>query len=286
MHCCSIRECPRPRAVLLTCPNAWTQTCIAPDYVLVHSEIKDRFIETMQSTIKTQLGTDVSKSPLYGRIINEGHWNRVCSYLKDVSDAQVLYGGESDRATRYISPTLVDITSADLDKPIMTDEIFGPLLPIVTVKSMDEAIDFVNSRPKPLAAYIFSSDRHTVESVLSNTTSGTACVNDCVFQFLNAHLPFGTCNSPPSTAAHLKLHSIDSNCGVSWHCVDRWGRAIRLRLIPWPRVVPGVQSCQERAQARYMVGLGASVPFAIPATPRQAMGADNVQLPDGDMICY
>lgn len=145
----------------------------------------------MKSTIETQLGTDVSKSPLYGRMINERHWDRVHSYMNDIPKAQVLHGGESDRATCYIPPTLISVTSADLSKPLMTDEIFGPLLPIFAVESMDEAIDFVNSRPKPLAAYIFSSDYHTVQSVLSRTTSGTACVNDCVFQFLNSHLPFG-----------------------------------------------------------------------------------------------
>jgi hypothetical protein len=240
----------------------------------------------MKRTIETQLGTDVSKSPLYGRIINEGHWSRVCSYLENISASQVLHGGESDQTTRYISPTLIGVTSADLDKPLMTDEIFGPLLPILTVQNMDEAINFVNARPKPLAAYIFSSDRHTVESVLSRTTSGTACVNDCVFQFLNAHLPFGMCKNPPSTAVHLQLRDIDNNVGTCWYCTGRRGRAVRLRLIPWPRVFQGVQSCQERAQARHMVRLASSVPFAIPATPRQAMGADNVQLSDGHMILY
>ena len=182
----------------------------------------------MKSTIKTQLGTDVSQSPLYGRIINEGHWNRVCSYLKDVSEAQVLYGGESDRSTRYISPTLVDVNSADLDKPLMTDEIFGPVLPIYTVRSMDEAIDFVNARPKPLAAYVFSSDRHTVEDVLSRTTSGTACVNDCVFQFLNSHLPFGTCSSATLPVAYFELRSqhyycCTIGCTICWRFLSlRW----------------------------------------------------------------
>ena len=147
----------------------------------------------MKRTIEKQFGTDASKSPLYGRMINEGHWNRVCSYMKDVPGSQVLHGGGTDRSTCYISPTLIGVTSADLHKPLMTDEIFGPLLPILEVESMDEAIDFVNARPKPLAAYIFSSDRGTVQNVLSRTTSGTACANDCVFQFLNAHLPFGMC---------------------------------------------------------------------------------------------
>ena len=168
------------------------QTCIAPDYVLVHSRVKEKFIETLKTTLEAQLGTDPSSSPLYGRVINASHWDRICGYIKDIPEGQILHGGESDRSTRYISPTLVEITEGDLDKPIMTDEIFGPILPIYAVDSMEEAISFVNQRPKPLAAYVFSSDRRMVKSVLENTTSGSACVNDCVFQFLNSHLPFGT----------------------------------------------------------------------------------------------
>jgi acyl-CoA reductase-like NAD-dependent aldehyde dehydrogenase len=118
------------------------QTCIAPDYVLVHSAVKERFIECMKATIVAQFGADASASENYGRVINDMHWKRVTGYLE--KGCTVLYGGESDAKTRYVAPTLVDISSDDLaaKAPIMMEEIFGPLLPIVTVSDMDEAIAF------------------------------------------------------------------------------------------------------------------------------------------------
>ena len=166
------------------------QTCIAPDYVLVHANIKDKFLANMASAIDAQFGSDPSKSPNYARVINDQHWERVTGYLKDVT-AQVVHGGSSDRSTRYVAPTLVSLTESDLQKPIMQDEIFGPLLPVLAVESIDAAIDFVNARPKPLAAYVFTSDGGVAQRVVAQTTSGSACVNEAVFQYLNSHLPFG-----------------------------------------------------------------------------------------------
>ena len=175
------------------------QTCIAPDYALVHSSIKDRFVAEMKKTIVEQFGEDPSSCPSYGRIINSMHWDRVSKLLSRKA-GKVLHGGQSDKATRYIAPTMVDMGSVAagngkageaLASGLMTEEIFGPVLPIVTVDSMAEAIAFVNARPKPLAAYVFSSDSSTTRSVVQQTTSGSCCVNDAMFQYLNNNLPFG-----------------------------------------------------------------------------------------------
>ena len=178
------------------------QTCIAPDYVLVHAAIKDRFVAMIKTKIEQQFGADPSQSPCYGRMINEHHWGRVNDLKDGVPKAQLLHGGENDSKTRYIAPTLIDVSKKDLSTPLMNDEIFGPLLPILSVDSMEEAIAFVNARPKPLSAYVFSSDNATINAVLDRTTSGSACVNDCVFQYLNSHLPFGGVGSSGMGAYH------------------------------------------------------------------------------------
>lgn len=164
------------------------QTCIAPDYVLAEASIRDRLVDKMVGVLDEFLGADPKASPDYGRIINERHFARLKGLL-DSSGGTVVAGGETDEATKYIAPTI--IVDPDLDAPIMNEEIFGPLLPVLSVGSVDEAIDFVNDRPKPLALYIFSGSGDTSEQILQSTSSGGACVNHTILHMTSPVMPFG-----------------------------------------------------------------------------------------------
>ncbi len=162
------------------------QTCIAPDYALVERSVMPAFIEGLKRYIIAFYGEDPRRSPDYGRIINDRHLSRLSGYL---SDGRVVHGGQVDPAGRYLAPTLIE--AAPLDSAVMREEIFGPILPIVPVDDIDEAIRFVNARPKPLALYVFSRSRAQQERVLGGTQSGGACVNDTLVQISSPHLPFG-----------------------------------------------------------------------------------------------
>eukprot|EP01052_Picozoa_sp_SAG31_P003575 SAG31_NODE_139_length_22847_cov_8.142474_8_plen_248_part_00 len=164
------------------------QTCIAPDYIMAHVDIVDRLVAALTAEIATQFGEHPELSTEYARIINKGHFERIQAYLED---GKVLAGGRADASENYIAPTLMLVQDSDKQKAILEEEIFGPVLPILAVPSMRDAIAYINMRPKPLAAYVFSTKQSTIDAVLGETTSGSACVNDCMYQFLNPNLPFG-----------------------------------------------------------------------------------------------
>jgi len=169
---------------------AWTkllnsgQTCVAPDYVLADGTIRDELV--------TKLGAAIadfrSDEPLGMRIVNQRQFDRLTSYLADTS-GMVALGGGSDAATLRIEPTVV--VDPDPAEALMTNEIFGPILPVISVGSVDDAIDFVNTRPKPLAAYLFTKTRAIREKVINRVPSGGMLVNHLVFQVSTAKLPFG-----------------------------------------------------------------------------------------------
>ena len=167
----------------------WTnagQTCTAPDYVLVHSEVEQELVEKLQETLKEFYGEDPKSSDSYGRIVGERHVDRLASALQD--DVEVITGGQIDRAQRYVAPTIV---RAKPTAKVMEDEIFGPILPIIPVAGEQEAIDFINEREKPLALYVFTSDDTVARKVLGETSSGGACVNATLWHVANPNLPFG-----------------------------------------------------------------------------------------------
>nr|QYV43141.1 FALDH1 [Colaphellus bowringi] len=167
------------------CVNAG-QTCIAPDYLLCSKEIQGEFVNASRKVLKEFFGNDPKSSPDYGRILSERHVQRLSGLLKG---ANVALGGEIDVATKYISPTiLLDVKPTD---PVMQEEIFGPILPIITVENAFDAINFINSREKPLALYIFSNYKRDVEQILSNTSAGGVTVNDTVMHLTVHSLPFG-----------------------------------------------------------------------------------------------
>lgn len=162
------------------------QSCVAVDYLLVDRRVKQELLSRVIACIEAFYGEDPSRSPDLARIVSEQHFDRLLALL---GQGEVLIGGGSDRASRYIAPTIIDGITGN--EPIMEDEIFGPLLPVITYDDLSEAIDFVNARPKPLALYFFSRDRARQEKVLRETSSGGGCINDTVIQETVTRLPFG-----------------------------------------------------------------------------------------------
>lgn len=176
------------------------QTCIAPDYVLIHRKIKNTFIEKMISTVHTFYGEDLMMSPDYARIINERHFNRLLRLMKS---GRILYGGKFLIKDLYIAPTIIDEVSPD--DPVMQEEIFGPLFPLIEYDNIDEAIAFVNQRPRPLALYCFSENRKIQDKVLRQTSSGGGCINDTVSHIGSQELPFGGVGESGMGAYHGKF---------------------------------------------------------------------------------
>lgn len=164
------------------------QSCVAPDYVLCTAETRDALLPFIKETLESFYGSDPQQSPDLGRIVTDRHWDRLLELLKK-SEGKIVIGGESDKKTKYIAPTVVvDVMESDA---LMQEEIFGPILPILTIKSLDEAIYFVNEREKPLALYAFSDESQVVNTVLERTCSGGFCSNDGIVHMSLPGLPFG-----------------------------------------------------------------------------------------------
>jgi len=162
------------------------QTCVAPDYVLAHSGIHDALLDRFKTTLREFYGEDPRKSPDYGRIINVRHHQRL---MKLMQSGEIVAGGEADEAERYIAPTILKGVAPDA--PVMADEIFGPILPVLSVPSVDAAIEMVNRREKPLALYVFASDDDVQQRVIDRTSSGGATINHAWMHLAVAGLPFG-----------------------------------------------------------------------------------------------
>lgn len=162
------------------------QTCVAPDYVFVHKDRKDELISLVKKNITQFFGEDIINSDDYGRIIDEAAFDRLVSYIdKD----KVVFGGNYVREKKFIEPTIMD--NITFDDPVMQSEIFGPIMPIITYENLDEVIQIINSRPKPLALYLFSKDKGNINKVLKNTSSGGMCVNETIMHVASSYLPFG-----------------------------------------------------------------------------------------------
>ena len=178
------------------------QTCIAPDYMFLKGSLKPQFIQLFKKTITDFYGTDISSSKSYSRVVNAKHFERLTGYLQDARqrEIEIAFGGASDPATNFIEPTILfDPTD---ESEIMKNEIFGPLLPILTYEHIDEVISKINSNEKPLALYIFSNNKKTIQKIIQETRSGGVCVNHNLLQYLNHHLPFGGSNNSGIGKAH------------------------------------------------------------------------------------
>ncbi|MDZ7716680.1 MAG: aldehyde dehydrogenase [Balneolaceae bacterium] len=162
------------------------QTCVASDYVYVHESVKESFLKTLKEEITKFYGSDPKKSPDYARIINEDHFNRLKQFL---NNGNMYMGGPNNEEELYIAPTI--LTDITWDDPIMQEEIFGPILPILSFGNMDEVIDTLQDKPKPLALYIFSEDAKNQQKIISSLSFGGGCINDTVAHLGNHNLPFG-----------------------------------------------------------------------------------------------
>ena len=165
------------------------QTCVAPDYVLVDERAEDALVSALAEAVTTFYGADPRQSNDYARIVNERHHDRLMKLLDAGGYDATVIGGTGDRGSRYIAPTV--LAGVKPDAAVMDDEIFGPILPILTVTDIDEAIRFVNDREKPLALYVFSSDDDTLEHVVANTSAGGVTLNHAVLHLAVPDLPFG-----------------------------------------------------------------------------------------------
>lgn len=176
------------------------QTCVAPDYLLIHADVKEALIAEIMHCVTDSYGKDPRQSPDLARIVNHRHFDRVARLL---TSGKVVMGGQHDRESRYIAPTILD--EVTLQDPVMQEEIFGPVLPVLTWRVLDEAITTVRQLEKPLALYLFTSSRATEERVLRELPFGGGCINDTLVHLGNPNLPFGGVGPSGQGAYHGKF---------------------------------------------------------------------------------
>ncbi|RDU23927.1 aldehyde dehydrogenase [Anaerosacchariphilus polymeriproducens] len=164
------------------------QICVAPDYVYVQKSIKKQFVKELKKAIQEFYGQKAVNSKSFGRIINKEYWDRI-NIILEKDREYIIYGGNSNRKHCFIEPTLLDIPSWSAE--CMQEELFAPLLPILTFQSIEEVIENINRKEKPLALYLFTQNKKVKEKVLSETSSGGVCINDTILHLMNANLPFG-----------------------------------------------------------------------------------------------
>ena len=162
------------------------QTCVAPDYLLIQESVKDKFLELFYAAVREMYGETPLENPNYGRIVNEKHFDRLSGILDSET---ILFGGERDRETLRIAPAVVGPVAPE--GAAMGQELFGPILPVMTYRELDEAISFVLSRPRPLALYIFSRHRPHIDRVQQMCSYGGGCVNDTIIHLATSEMPFG-----------------------------------------------------------------------------------------------
>lgn len=172
------------------------QTCIAPDYLLLHEDIKDKFLEALSREFKSLLGENPQESRHFVRIVNDRAFERLTGYLKC---GKIVFGGHTDASERYFEPTVLD--NVDPSSVVMQEEIFGPIFPVQTFSSLGGAADFILDRPKPLALYYFGGNG---KKILSRTSSGGACINDTIMHIANENIPFGGVGNSGMSAYHGK----------------------------------------------------------------------------------
>jgi aldehyde dehydrogenase (NAD+) len=178
------------------------QICIAPDYVLVHESKKDELVAAMKKVIIEFYGDNAQSSDSYGRIVNQKHAKRVVDYINDSvsKGAKIEFGGKNQTDHSFIEPTIV--VDVPFESGLMQNEIFGPVLPILTFKSLDEVITIVNQDEKPLALYIYSNSNKNIETIIKNTRAGNTCINNNALHYYNPNIPFGGVNNSGIGKAH------------------------------------------------------------------------------------
>ena len=218
------------------------QTCVAPDYVLVVRSVEDQLLGAVLRSVHDFYGENPQTSPDYGRIINDRHFDRLVGLLEAGGYEAVVTGGSSDRDTRYLAPTV--LAGVDPAAAVMSEEIFGPILPVVPVDSLDEAVAFVTARPHPLALYLFTEDGPTAERVIERTRSGGVAVNHTMIQLAVPDLPFGGIGASGIGAYHgeagfdrfshrraVLTKATKPDPSVSYPPYKRWKEAILRRVL-------------------------------------------------------
>ena len=178
------------------------QTCIAPDYVFLKDNLRDEFTKLFKENLKQFYSETAEDSKSYSRIVNQKHFERLTSYLEEAKSNQttIAVGGNSNSEDNYIEPTLVfDVPE---DSKLMQNEIFGPILPVKTFANIEETVEYINSKDKPLALYIYSKNQKSIDYIMNNTRAGTGCINHNLLQFLNPNLPFGGSNNSGIGKSH------------------------------------------------------------------------------------
>lgn len=176
------------------------QTCVAPDYILCHRSVKDELVKHLKAEILRQYGSDYRSNPLYGKIISRRHFDRITGLI---DPEKVIFGGGSDPEAQKIEPTVMD--NVTWEDAVMGQEIFGPVLPILTFDSIDEVIETVNSHDKPLALYIYAEDKAVIRKVTARCAFGGSCVNDCIIHLATSHMGFGGTGESGMGAYHGKI---------------------------------------------------------------------------------
>lgn len=203
------------------------QSCIAPDYAFVHADCEEQFLEALREEIITMYGNNPLHSPDYGRIINERHFMRINRYL---SDGVLYHGGETQPDNLYIAPSIIRHPSTD--SPVMKEEIFGPVLPILTYRDINTVLQFINERPKPLALYIFSGNTRLQQDILRRTSAGGTTINDTLLHISTPHAPFGGISTSGIGAYHGKYSFATFSHRRTVVTKPTWGD-IRLRYPPY-----------------------------------------------------
>lgn len=176
------------------------QTCVAPDYLLVHHSNLDSVVDALKSAIVKQYKKDPKKNRFFGRIVNQQHFQRLLGYL---DGQQIVHGGEHDIEEKYIAPTVV--LNPSFDSPLMQEEIFGPIIPVISFSGRSDMLDFISKRPKPLAAYVFTQDKEFEQKAIENISAGSMCINDTQMFMANAELPFGGVGASGMGSYHGKF---------------------------------------------------------------------------------
>lgn len=176
------------------------QTCIAPDYLLVHHAIKEKLVQKIKEAIATFYSENAAESYDYGKIINEKRFDTLLNYLKD---GDIVFGGQYDKTKLFIAPTL--LAHVSMDAPVMKEEIFGPILPVISFKNSEEAMQVVQRNPNPLAFYLFTSSKSKQQEWISAVPFGGGCINNTDWHFTNHHLPFGGVGNSGMGAYHGKF---------------------------------------------------------------------------------
>lgn len=200
------------------------QTCIAPDYLMVHEDVKSRFLKALGKAFAELLGSNPQESGHFVRVVNDAAFERLTGYFKD---GNIVFGGHTDKAERYIEPTVLDNVSPD--SPVMQEEIFGPIFPVLTFRNISEVTEFVTSREKPLALYYFGKNG---DYVLRHTSSGGSCLNDTILHIANEHVPFGGVGMSGMGSYHGKL-SFDAFTHYRSNIVTPTSMDLPFRYMPY-----------------------------------------------------